>query len=46
VPLLYFHGNGDDHNDFLAAPATTVALEQFDSFEVLLGMLSQLDGAE
>jgi hypothetical protein len=46
VPLLYFHGDGDDHTDFLAAPATTVVLEQFDSFEVLPGMLSRLDRAK
>jgi hypothetical protein len=46
VPLLYFHGNSDNHTDFLAAPATTVALEQFDSFEVLPGMLSRLNRAK
>jgi hypothetical protein len=47
VLLLYFHGDGDgdDHTIFLAAPATTVVLEQFNSFEVLLVTLSRLKGA-
>jgi hypothetical protein len=44
---MYFHSDsdGDDHTDFLAAPATTVALERFDSFKVLLVTLSRLKGA-